>query len=93
LRSYSSGEAIISRRSAPRLDEDPLERIIVDIQPLGQPPMAPAQALRFAVMVMILGIVAILAATVDPWLLVIMAFLGVTAYAVYDRTGSGWVAA
>jgi hypothetical protein len=66
----------------------------VNPQPLGQQPgMQPAQALRLAFAVMIIGIVSILAATVDPWMLVMMAGLGVTGYAFYDRSGNGWTAA
>jgi hypothetical protein len=65
----------------------------VTSQPLAQPGMPPAQALRLVLSVMIVGIIAILAASVDPWLLVVLAGLGVTAYAVYDRTGDGWVLA
>ena len=59
-------------------------------QPFGHPDMPPAQALRLAAAIMIVGIVALLAASVDPWLLVVLAGLGVTTYAVYDRTGDGW---
>jgi len=63
----------------------------VSTQPLGQPGMPPAQALRLAFAVVILGIIALLAASVDPWLLVILAGLGLAAYAVYDRTEDGWI--
>ena len=59
-------------------------------QPFGHPDMPPAQALRLAAAIMIVGIVALLAASVDPWLLVVLAGLGVTTYAVYDRTGDDW---
>jgi hypothetical protein len=55
--------------------------------------MAPGEAFRLIVAVIIVGIVAMLAASVDPWLLVVLAALGVTTYAVYDRTGDGWVLA
>ena len=57
------------------------------------PGMGPIQALRLAFVVVFAGIVTVLAASVDPWLLVMMAGLALTAYAVYDRTGEGWVLA
>jgi hypothetical protein len=53
--------------------------------------MPPSQALRLAVVVLLLGIVVVLAAGADPWLLVLLVWLGVTTYPVYDRTGDGWV--
>ncbi|HEY6794011.1 MAG TPA: hypothetical protein VI248_04940 [Kineosporiaceae bacterium] len=62
-------------------------------QPHRQPGMPPAQALRLALAVVIVGIISILAASVDPWLLVILAGLGLATYAVYDHTGDGWVLA
>ena len=57
---------------------------------VAQPGLPPGQALRLAAVVVIVGILAALAASVDPWLLVVLAGLGVTTYAVYDRTGDGW---
>jgi hypothetical protein len=65
----------------------------VSTHPPGQPGMPPAQALRLALAIVIAGIISILAASVDPWLLVILAGLGMAAYAVYDHTGDGWVLA
>jgi hypothetical protein len=63
----------------------------VNSQPQGSASLPPSHALRLAVTIIIAGIIAILAASVDPWLLVILAGLGICAYAVYDRTGDGWV--
>ena len=62
-------------------------------QPLGRPGMPPTHALRLAVVVVVLGIVTLLAASVDPWMLVLVAGLGLAAYAVYDGSGEGWLAA
>jgi hypothetical protein len=50
------------------------------------------QSLRFALAVALIGILSVLAASVDPWLLVMMAVVGVTAFAVYDRTDPNWYA-
>jgi hypothetical protein len=82
---------VIPRRAGPCLDLGPHGRTIVSTQPLGQASMSPSQALRLAVAVVIAGIISILAASVDPWLLVMLAGLGVTAYGIYDRSGDGWV--
>ena len=62
-------------------------------RPTGQAAMPPSQALRLALAVVIMGIISILAASVDPWLLVMLAGLGISTYAVYDRTGDGWILA
>ena len=62
-------------------------------QPLGHEGMPPGQALRLAFVVILTSLLAIQLAGVDPWLLVALAGLGVATYAVYDRTGDGWVAA
>ena len=62
-------------------------------QPSRQTDIPPSQALRLALAVMIAVFISALAASVDPWLLAILAGLGVTAYGVYDHTGDGWVLA
>jgi hypothetical protein len=62
----------------------------VSTQPHGQAGMPPTQALRLTLAATIAGIIVIFAASVDPWLLVILAGLGVTAYGVYDHSGDGW---
>lgn len=69
------------------------ERTVVSTQPVGQPGMPLPEAIRLVAAVVLLGIVAVLAASVDPWLLVVLAGLGLTAYAVFDRTGDGWTLA
>jgi hypothetical protein len=55
--------------------------------------MPPSQALRLAFAVVIAAFISVLAASVDPWLLVMLAGLGVTTYGVYDHTGDGWIPA
>jgi hypothetical protein len=48
--------------------------------------------MRFALAVALIGILGLMAASVDPWLLVMMGIVGVTAFAVYDRTDPNWYA-
>ncbi len=66
-------------------------RIVVSTQPAHLPGMGPLQALWLAFVVLLAGITTVLAASVDPWLLVMLAGLAITGYAVFDRTGDGWV--
>jgi hypothetical protein len=62
------------------------------VTPFQDPSDTPAHHLWFAVLVAASGVLAVLAATVDPWLLVMMAGIAVTVFAIYDRTDPGWYA-
>jgi hypothetical protein len=48
--------------------------------------------LYFALIVAASGVLAMLAASVDPWLLVMMAGVAISTYAIYDRTDPAWYA-
>jgi hypothetical protein len=48
--------------------------------------------LHLALIVAVAGVLAVMAASVDPWLLVMMAGVAVTTYAIYDRTDPAWYA-
>lgn len=52
----------------------------------------PVHHLWFALFVAVSGVLAVMAASVDPWLLVMMAGVALTTYAIYDRTDPGWYA-
>jgi hypothetical protein len=72
---------------------EPDGRTVVSTHPVGHPGMPLSDAIRLIAAVLILGSVSILAASVDPWLLVVLAGLGLTTYAVFDRTADGWILA
>jgi hypothetical protein len=48
--------------------------------------------LWLAAIVAVSGVLAVLAASVDPWLLVMMVGVAVTTYAIYDHTDPEWYA-
>jgi hypothetical protein len=52
----------------------------------------PVHHLWLALIVAVSGILAVLAASVDPWLLVMMVGVAVATYAIYDRTDPAWYA-
>lgn len=53
---------------------------------------SPVHHVWLALVVAASGVLAVLAASVDPWLLVMMAGVAVTTYAIYDHTDPAWYA-
>lgn len=53
---------------------------------------APVHLPYLALIVAACSMLAVLAAAVDPWLLVMMAGVAVATYAIYDRTDPAWYA-
>jgi hypothetical protein len=60
------------------------------VTPFQDPSETPTQHLWFAVIVALSGVLSVLAVTVDPWLLVMMAGVAMTTFAIYDRTDPAW---
>ena len=78
--------------SLPRALDARAKGITVSRQPHPSSEPSAAQSVRFALAVALTGILAVLAASVDPWMLVMIAGVALTGCAVYDRTDPGWYA-
>lgn len=50
----------------------------------------PVVHLLFAILIAVSSALIIVAATIDPWLLVVLAGVGLTVFAIYDRTDPDW---
>lgn len=50
----------------------------------------PTVHLSFAIAVAIVSVLIMVAVTIDPWLLVVLAGVGLTVFAIYDRTDPEW---